>query len=127
MSNNEDFIYGMRIVPRYDKNGVIYGGAEGIVIGKSYINNGNICICKMVYKEDGYFPKFTVTINFKEVLEHSSTSGEEKAKFLYSEAMQYNKENEPIFICEDLVLALKLLDVSWHRREKIAKERKNNC
>ncbi len=49
---NEDSIYGLRIVPHCDKNGIVFGGFDGIVISCPMLDFYNVEISKMVKNEE---------------------------------------------------------------------------
>ncbi len=123
MEKLENEIYGIRIVPKKDETGLVFGGFEGIVI---YCDNGNddIEISKMERTKEGvYHPIFSFKIPFEKTLEHT-TSGKAKAEFLFSEAKKFAKRGEEIAICSSLIPDLRLLDYSWEDMQKILSERK---
>ena len=109
-------IYGIRVVPKKDEEGIIFGGFVGIVINCVYNQYNAIDLLKMIQNEDGYFVESSVELDFAKVRENSQTSGEDKAKYLYSQALQLSDRNDKIAICETLVPHLKNLDSLWESK-----------
>ena len=112
MSDTKE-IYGIRVVPEKDKNGLPFGGFEGILINCTVYGFDSIEIMKLVTKENSYFAESFMQLPFNEVCANSQKSGSEKAKFLYSKAKEFAPGDEEIAICEKLVPHLRLLDSSW--------------
>ena len=123
MTQQEDFIYGMRIIPRRDETGLAFGGFEGIVINSTFQGYDFIEISKNVRRDGGYYTDSFVTIPWEETLKHSTSSGKEKAEFLYSEAKKFSKGNEEIAICDNLASHIYLLDYCWNQLQEILKQR----
>lgn len=122
MKNNKQTIYGVRIVPSQDENGLAFGGFEGIVISCSSLGLSTIEILKLTKKDEGYFSK-AMPLSQQEVLDHVDTSGEAEAEFLISEAKKFAKENEEIAICDRLVPHFVLKDESWKQLQQLLEER----
>lgn len=122
MHNNEKTIYGIRIVPYRDNNGINFGMFEGIVISCSLSDFDNIEIAKLIKTKQGYFVHSWISIPYEDVIAHSNTSGKAKAEFLISKAKEFAKENEKIAICDTLVPHLELKDIAWENLQKLLKE-----
>lgn len=122
MHNNEENIYGIRIVPYHDDNKVKFGRFEGIVISCSLSNFDKIEISKMVNRNNGYFVDSWISLPYEDVIQHSNTSGKAKAEFLISKAKEFANGNEDIAICDTLIPHLKLLDSSWKNSQQLLKE-----
>lgn len=112
-------IYGIQVVPHYDKNGTEYGMFEGVVISCSLLDFDKIQISKMIKRDNGYFVDSWINIPYEEVIEHGKTSGQAKAEFLICKAKELAKEGEKIAICDTLVPHLKLKDVWWENFKKL--------
>lgn len=117
-------IYGMRIVPEYNKSGLLYGGFDGIVIS-SDTGGANLRIVKMKKNEaGGYFVDSSTPISLEKDLEYSQTSGRTKAEFLYLEARRLHGPDHKIAICDKLAGHLLLLDEAWeHFKEVLDRKR----
>ncbi|MBR3152424.1 MAG: hypothetical protein IKF52_02275 [Clostridia bacterium] len=106
-------IYGIRVVPKQDENGLAFGGFIGIVINCTYGHYNNIDILKMVQDQNGYYVESSVTLDFLKVQENSQTSGKAKAEYLLFQAEQFAEGYEKIAICETLVPDFMMLDALW--------------
>lgn len=115
-------IYGMRIVPRRDENGLVYGGFEGIIIEPTVQGYDFIEISKMVVRDDGYYCDSWIAVPWEETIEHCK-SGEEKVRFLCSQAKRISDGDEEIAICDSLIPNLLLLDYAYNQIQKILRQR----
>lgn len=114
-------IYGMRVVPEYDHNNLLYGGFDGVVIS-SDIGGSNIHISKMRKTESGgYFSDSSTPIPYEEIREHNQTSGKSLADFLCLKALELfdGLDHNKIAISHQLAGHLLLLDESWERFKEV--------
>lgn len=113
-------IYGMRVVPQYDKSSLLYGGFNGIVITCS-VDKHDILISKMLKTEDGgYVVDSSQTMPYEETREHSQTSGKALAEFLYLKAREFFGANHEVAICHELAGQLLLLDEAWEHFKEVS-------
>lgn len=104
--SSKERIYGMQIVPDKDKNGLAFGGFEGIVISRVGAFDP-IEISKMINKDNGYFTETFIQVPYEELLKHMS-SAKEEATFLYSKALDLVKANEEIAISNNLAIHIRI-------------------
>lgn len=122
MCSNTKSIYGIRIVPNCSPTGEPFGLFEGVVISCSLSSFYKIEIMRMVKQENGYFNKEWFSIPSAEVIDHSYTSGKDKAEFLLSKAKEFAREDEEIALSDSLVPHLLLLDKYWDELQKALNE-----
>lgn len=112
----ENFIYGIKVVPRFGENGVAYDGFQGIVIDILYPIS-QVSIYKMINKEDGYYVDNYVKIPFKDLFTYSE-SGKMGSDFLISETQNHFGEDVPIAFTSNMRDFFLLLDQAVDRSEK---------
>ena len=121
--NNKERLFGMRIVPEKDKNGLVFGGFEGIVISGTGFGLRPVEISKMINKEGGYFVDSFIQISSTDSVNHSS-SAKEEVSFLYSKALDLIQANEEIAIAKNLAMHFQLRDEADKKLAKLEEERR---